>query len=74
MVFYENDIKVSARSTKFKEDTKETRKDAALLPKLQGKHIQGIDREYFKINFNHFSSFGQYPETVGRYKLHSSRM
>lgn len=73
LVFYENGKQVTSDGTTFKENTTETRMQARILPKLPGKHVTGIDLEYFKILFSHFSSFGQYPEVVGKYALHSSR-
>lgn len=72
LAFYESGKQVTARSTSFKENTTETRREAFILPKLKGKYIDGHD--HLEINFDHFGSFGQYPEKVGKYKLHQSRM
>lgn len=74
MVYYNDGKRVYVGDTRFSANTRETKVGGGFLPKLPSKRKSGIYSEYFKIDFEKFSSFGQYPETVGKYKLHSSRM
>lgn len=71
MTFFENGVKVYARSAKFEENSVRTARDGYMLPKLPGKHTERDNT--FDILFTHFSSFGQYPEAIGKYKLSSNR-
>lgn len=70
--FFEGKSEITSDWTKFKENTIEVRKKAYTLPKKEGKYAD--DLKTFDINFAKFSSFGQYPIAVGKYKLHHSRM